>query len=266
MKSMVTTSTTEPRRLPLRGLCLAALASLAMSVGCAPAGDGGDGASGADAITAQEAAKQFTTNGPVPGLENVPASPANVTKLGIEQWHVYESVDEKKVGHVVAFATDSAKDVRYALVLDSGTGKAAVLQYDKDGVKADQNPAAIPQETMSALLVDFAMLRDKANQYGGGSGVTTQAMSAGAQCGVRVAAAALGAAVLIGAGWWALSAIASWTVEAEIVGTITEETGDYAAYAGGVGIGLVGSAAVVTWGVTQMDKTVSSCSAAIHGS
>jgi hypothetical protein len=252
-------------RLPKRGFHLAAVASLAMAVGCAPAADSGDGASGADAITAQEAAKQFTTNGPVPGLENVPASPDNVTKLGIEQWHVYESVDEKQVTHVVAFATDAGKDVRYALVLDSGSGKAAVLQYDKDGVKANQDPAAIPQETMSALLVDFAMLRDKANQYGGGSGVTTQALSAGAQCGVRVAAAALGAAVVIGAGWWAISAAATWSVDAMIVGTITEEAGDNLALATGAGVGLVASAAVVTWLVTQLDKTEAACSAAMHG-
>lgn len=242
----------------LRFASLVSIVAL-LTVGCGAGAE--DEATSSDAITEEEAAEQLQLQTLV--LKGEPANPASTQKLGITHWHVYVKVDDT-VSQTYAFATDAARDVRYALVVDNLKGSATLLQYDKAGVM--EKPASIERETIETLLADFATLRDRASSASAKGGLTTKTMGNGTECALRVAGAALAAAVAIGTISWVAGVGATYMVGANAAGFALSNAAINAAgvkAAGGAVAVMVESGAIGALIFDQYDRTKQVCAAAI---
>jgi hypothetical protein len=163
---------------------------------CQPAADGEEVASYEDAISHEEAAARLNLEEHV--LAKHRASAEATRKLGIVRWDVYAVSTDRFIGFV-AFASDAAGDVAYAVAGNARTSEAAVLVYDEDRVRPDQDEQlrALGREKMTWLLEDFMGVRDALNDTWSAQYRWDRRF----RCGLGIAATAaavVGGAVVIG--------------------------------------------------------------------
>lgn len=137
-------------------LALATALSLSLVAGCgaSPAVEDEDDSA---AITHEEAVKGYEFAELL--LDEVQAS-ADVRKLGVERWSVY-SASKGTFAGLVMFATDAARDVKYALLVNatrSADGKARIAAIALD--KAGKESSAVDAATFKILTGDSKMLSD----------------------------------------------------------------------------------------------------------
>lgn len=137
-------------------LALATSLALSLVAGCgaSPAVEGEDDSA---AITHEEAVKGYEFAELL--LDEVQAS-ADVRRLGVERWSVY-SASKGSFAGLVMFATDAARDVRYALLVNatrSADGKARIAAIALD--RAGKESSAVDAATFKIFTGDSKMLSD----------------------------------------------------------------------------------------------------------